>query len=389
MFVFKWVRSIKSWKYVENKKIIWYTTSSQEDIKTVLSKFSIIIISFWELKEKLSWNLYEFWVKYEEKKVNIIISIEWKIRDAFKTFMEDFWIQDIFYIKPYWTEISEEKQNAILSKLKQEFLDWEIKDKTKKDKSQDNDKLINIDKKKLDDFKKEVTDFIKEINEFLPEGKAVYPALAFELEKAIWDLLKYRYTTNIFKIADHYKKALEISEKLYNKYYDYKKKEDKNKVSNNVISNIDIIKEYKQYEKVQRAKKIESVDSKELKFPWYEVIYYKIFWKYWVNLKLLLKEFIEKYKLNYFWFEDILKFIQFILLFLIIEYSLFLLYKLFLWTWESEILSIYYMILNIAIIWFIITLGKILIKKIWIFVSIVIMIILYFIFSYIKTFFWF
>ncbi len=389
MFIFKWVRSIKSGENTENKKIIWYTTSSWESLKAILPNFSITIVSFQEVSETPSLNLYEFWIEYEGNFVNIIISIDWKIRDAFKSFIEDFWIKDISYVKPYWTDISKEKQNIILSKLKEELWKGKKVNKETKTKTPDINKLESSNKKQLEDFKKEVNEFIKEINAFIPEAKDIYPNLTLELENAIWNLLKYRSTTNIFKIANHYKKALEISEKLYNKYYDHKKKEDKDKISNNVISNIDIIREYKQYEKVQRAKTIESVDSKEFKFPWYEVIYYKIFWKYWVNLKLLVKELTEKYKLNYFWFIDILKFIQFIILFLIIEYSLFLVYKLFIVAPESEILSIYYMLLNISILWFIITLGKMFTKKIWTFISIILMIILYLIFSYFKTFFGF
>ena len=388
MFIFKWVRSIKNKEGTENKKVVWYTTSLQEDIKAILHNFSITIISFWEW-EKPKWNLYEFWIRYEDKSAHIIISIEWKIREAFKTFMNDFWIKNIDYIKPYGTDIEEEKLKIILDKLKKEFIEDENKESSKKSNSTVNEKqILNFDKKKLEDFRKEVNGFIKEINEFLPKWRLIQLTIALELEDAIWDLLKYRNTTNIFKIAEHYKRALELSEKLYNAYYDYKNKEEKNKLTDNIISNIDIIKEYKQYEKVQRVKTIESIDSKEFRFPWYEVIYYKIFWKYWVNLKLLIKEFVEKYKLNYFWFEDILKFFQFVVLFLLIEYSFFLIYKLYLHSPEPQILSIYYMILNIAIIWFILTFWKMLVKKLWSFMSIIIMIVLYVLFSYIKTFFW-
>ena len=392
MFIFKWVRSIKNKEGTENKKVVWYTTSLQEDIKAILHNFSITIISFWEW-EKPKWNLYEFWIRYEDKSAHIIISIEWKIREAFKTFMNDFWIKNIDYIKPYGTDIEEEKLKIILDKLQKELIEDKNeksnKKSNKKSSSTVNEKQIsNVDKKKIENFRKEVNEFIKEIQDFLPKWKTVKPTIALELENVIWDLLKYRNTTNIFKVAEHYKKALELSEKLYNEYYDYKNREEKNKLTDNIISNIDIIKEYKQYEKVQRVKTIESVDSKEFKFPWYEVIYYKIFWKYWVHLKLLMKEAIEKYKLDYFWFEDILKFFQFVVLFLLIEYSLFLIYKLYLHSPEPQILSMYYMMLNIAIIWFIVTFWKMFVKKLWSFISIIIMIVLYILFSYLKFFFW-
>lgn len=389
MFIFKWVRSIKTNNGTENKRVVWYTTSEKEDIKKVLPHFSVTVVSILETKIP-TWNLYEFWLTYDNQVINIIISSEWKIRDAFQTFIEDFWIKEMIYVKPHWSELWEDKLKLILDKLKKEFFKEETKkekntSKTLSNKSQNKE---SIDSKKLESLRKEVNNFIEEIRDFLPEWKKIYPKIARELENAIWDLLKYRSTTNIFKIAEHYKIALELSEKLYNSYYDYKSKEEKDKLSENIISNIDIVREYKQYEKVQRVKTIESVDSKEFKFPWYEVLYYKIFWKYWVNLKLLIIEAIKKYKLNYFWFLDVLTFIQFVIIFLIIEYSLLLFYKLYSWISESAKLSIYLMILNIAIIWFIITFWKILIKKVWSFVVIIVMILLYFLFSSVKQYFW-
>lgn len=384
MFIFKWVRSIKTEDWIQNKKIVWYSTSNVDDIKLILPKFSITVISVQE-SEKPEWNLYEIWINYEDKILNIIISIEWKIRDAFKTFIDSFWITELDYIKPFWSDLSDDKLKLILDKLKKEFLEEKKEKKTTVKSSQT---VKDFEKKKLEELKQDVNDFIKEMKEFLPRWKAINPPLAAELEKTVWNLLKYRSTTNAFKIAEQYKIALELSEKLYNKYFEQEKQNEKQNLTDKIISNIDIVREYKQYEKVQRAKKIEGIDPKELKFPWYEVIYYKLLWKYWVNLKLLLKEAIEKYKLNYFWFEDILKFIQFVILFLLIEYSLFLLYKLFINSPNSEQLSILYIILNIAIAGFIITLWKIFINRLWIVFSIIIMILFYIIFYYLKIYFW-
>jgi hypothetical protein len=38
--------------------------------------------------------------------------------------------------------------------------------------------------------------------------------------------------------------------------------------------------EYSNWEKAQRAKQLEKIDAKEYGFPWYEVIFYKIFGKF-------------------------------------------------------------------------------------------------------------
>jgi len=70
---------------------------------------------------------------------------------------------------------------------------------------------------------------------------------------------------------------LELSEKLYNKFFDYEKNKE-NKISTvKIISELEIITEYKSYTKIQKAKVLEKVDAKEFAFPWYETLFYKIF----------------------------------------------------------------------------------------------------------------
>ena len=120
MFVFKGIRTIKTDNWEENKKIIWFTTSSEADLKQVLSSFSIVVMSFVEHKEKLLWNFYEVSVFKDDVNVDIIFQVEWKIRDAFDYFDKTFWISNIKYIKPYWKEIPEDKLKLVLDKLLKE-----------------------------------------------------------------------------------------------------------------------------------------------------------------------------------------------------------------------------------------------------------------------------
>ena len=389
MFVFKGIRTIKTDNWEENKKIIWFTTSSEADLKQVLSSFSIVVMSFVEHKEKLLWNFYEVSVFKDDVDVDIIFQVEWKIRDAFDYFDKTFWISNIKYIKPYWREISEDKLKLVLDKLlKEKEEKFSSLSKSKKWWTNKSGEKIITNQKKVDAFKKDVEDFITEMRDFLPEAKKVDPTMALKLETLVWDLLKYKKTTNTFKIAGVYKEAIEIAENLYEKYFDYKKKEDVNNYKTNIISEFDIIKEYKNYQKVQRAKSLEKIDSKEFGFPWYEVLYYKIFWRFWINMKLILKEFLKKYELNYVKLDDIFNFIHFILIFLIIEYSIFLVYKVVLENASiAGQLSVYYILLNISSLWFIFSIWKFIAKK-SVFLSILIMILTYLLFSYLKYFFW-
>ena len=224
---------------------------------------------------------------------------------------------------------------------------------------------------------------------FLLDSKKVDPVLSSKLEELVWDLLKYNKTTNLYKIAWVYKKALDIAEKLQNKYYDYMVKIEKEKEKKNMISQFEIIKEYKTYQKAKRAKSLEKIDTKEFWFPWYEVLYYKIFGKIWISIKLLLKEFKKKYELDYIKSDDIFNFIHFIIIFLIIEYTCFLIYKVIIENITiAAQLSIYYILLNISLLWFIFSAWKFVSKK-SLFLSILFMIILYILFYNLKYFFGF
>jgi len=392
MFVFKGIRTIKKENWEENKKIIWFTTTSEDIVKQILSSFSIVVISFTEHKEPLLWNIYEVWIFKDDLNADIVFQVEWKIRDAFEYFDNTFGIINIKYIKPYWKNVSDEKLKIVLNKLLEEkksklILDNKKNKKTWSLKWENWWNNIFTNQKKIEDFKKDVNEFIEEMKIFLPEAKKMDPNMALKLENEIGELLKYRNTTNTFKIAWVYKEAIELAELLYNKYYDYKKKIEESNYKENIISEFDIIKEYKNYQKVQRAKSLEKIDAKEFWFPWYEVLYYKIFWKFWINMKLLFKEFKQKYELNYIKKEDIFNFIDFIIIFLIIEYSLFLVYKIVLENAQiSEQLSIYYILLNIWAFGFIFIIWKFISRK-SLFLAIIVMIIIYFILLFLKSFF--
>jgi hypothetical protein len=274
MFVFKGLRSIKTKDWEENKKIIWWTTTSIEIVKPVLSSFSIVILSFSDQKEDLVWNIYEVWIFKDDLNADIIFQVEGKIREAFKYFNDTFWISNIKYIKPYWKDISEEKLNIVLDKLKEEKKQKELVEKNKKwsTKKKNIWESLLVNQKKLDAFKQDINDFILEMKDFLPEAKKVEPTIALKLENTVWDLLKFKNTTNTYKVAWVYKEAIELAEKLYDVYFDYKKKNDIKKSKNDLISEFEIIKEYKNYKKVQRAKSLEKIDAKEFWFPWYEVL---------------------------------------------------------------------------------------------------------------------
>jgi len=385
MYVFKAIRTIKEGEIEKNIKLVWYTTSSQDDVKNILAKYSIVVLSFSDYNESFRTKMYEVGITANDTFIDIIFPIKsgtWKIRDAFNDFMNDFWILNIDYIKPYWVELSEEKKKLVLNKLLEEYQGNKAETKSKEKKDQG--KISELEWKQIALLKKDIEEFIVEMKDLIKKAESVDPSLSFELNNMINELQKYKKITNIYKIADVYKKALELSERLYDKYYDYLKEQEIKSSKDQIITEIDIVAEYKNYMKVQRAKTLEKVDAKEFWFPWYEVIYYKIFGRLWVDLKLLIREFIKKYQLDYFSFDDFLNFFQLLFIFLIINYSLILLYKSFTNAPISDILAIHYLILNFAIFGFIVTVWKLIKNR---FISIVVMIVLIIISIYLKKYF--
>ena len=384
MFIFKWIRTVKTENWEKNIKIVWYTNTEWDIFKSSLTKYSIVILSFSEFNEKIDKKLYE--VKFLDKEwnnIDLLFTIDDEspnIRAAFKYFIDNFWILDLVSIKPYWVELDENKQKIILEKLKKE--NWLLEEKHEKSQKHIDENNIKINKTQISEFKKDVEDFIKDARQLVDDTKDIVPTLSFELNNIINELLKYRKTTNIYKLAEIYKDALEMYEKLYNKYFDYLKEKEVKQSTNQIISDIDIIREYKNYEKVKRAQSIENVDAKQFKYPFYEVFFYKFFWKFWVDLKLLFKEYKEKYRLNYFSIDDVFNFLQFVIIFLVLNYSLLLLYNVFTWWDDASKLTIFYFILNFSLYGFILTIWKFIARK-NIFVSVLIMIIL-FLFVYIA-----
>jgi len=76
-------------------------------------------------------------------------------------------------------------------------------------------------------------------------------------------LKKYRISTNLYKLSENYKQALELAEQLYDKYFEYRKNQENKFFTIKLISELEILAEYKNFQKVARAKTLEKVDAKE------------------------------------------------------------------------------------------------------------------------------
>ncbi len=387
MLKFVWLRTIETKDGKKNIKIEWFSESEQQILKQVLAENWIILMST-ILINNLPEKLYEVEIfsKDKETTINIIFGINWKnIRDAFKYFIETFWItKNINFIKPYWHEIEEEKLKNILDKLKKEnWLFIENKSSTYNKKSWK--KKLTIANKTKTELLENINDFIEEMEKFIPYVKDNFPVESKKIIDVIWLLKKYQKSTNLYKLSENYKTALEISEDLYNKYFESQKQKENQLTSIKLISELEIVSEYKNYEKIKRAKTLEKVDSKEFSFPRYETLYYKLFWKLWIHIKLIIQEILKKLDSKWINYNEFLLFFQFLFIFLILDYTILIIYFQSQW-YVSKVLWGFYMIAMFSYFWLWVTIWKFFSNKAV--YSIIIIVICFISWWSVKTFFW-
>ena len=200
------------------------------------------------------------------------------------------------------------------------------------------------------------------MEEFLPRVQDQFPLEVSELQKILWELKKYRISTNLYKLSENFKKWLSLSEELYEKYFRYEQQKENRLVTIKILSDLEIVQEYKKYEKVKRAKVLEKVNAKEFWFPWYEILYYKVFGKVWLYFKLLLEWFYKKYKQKKVDISLVYNFFQFLLIFLIIDYALLMIY--FKFSGQLNKISVsYLMLIYFGYFGFVLTLSKLFLEK--------------------------
>ena len=368
MIQFKGIRSIKTDKWEKNIKVVWFSTSNENDLKNFLVKVWIVVMWF-QTNVNPVWTLYEIVLKNENGNyLNIIFPVEWKLREAFDILLNSFWnkiLEYVDYLRPYGSDISEDKLKLIYQKLLEEKWllkknqeDLKLSEHSIKDK-----KELHLTDKLKEELLKNVWDFINEMEEFLPRVEEDFPFEANKIKIIVWNLKKYRISTNLYKLSENYKEGLILAEKLYEKYFEYERRRENRFISIKILSELEIVKEYKKYEKVQRAKILEKVDSKEFWFPWYEVLYYKLFWKIWLYLKLLFAGYYKKYKNKWVYFiVSGTEFIQFLLIFLIIDYVVLSLYFHVSGT-EAKELASFLVIIYLWYFWVFVTTFKLVFEK--------------------------
>ena len=395
MLKFKGTKTVQvEWKD-HNILIEDYVDIDDQDFaKQYFSKRWVIVFGFEEVTEcKSSENcaLYEFAFDAEiadtKNLVKCAINVErdtegkWQIKKAYDRVMNFYKIQDIKYIKPYGSNLDDNKLKLILAKLQAEQNQQLAIDKEKKAKVA----IKEWESPEVITLRKEVAEFVDETR-FLVDAYSKISLIEVKpLKEAIDNLLQYRRTSNIDKLLDVYQISLNRAERTWMVYLDLKEKEEVKNESSKVVNQIQVIKEYKKYQKVKRVATLEKVGGAS-RFMWYELIFYKVLWKHWIHLKLVWSEFEKKMLTNKWLFYDLFYDIELLILFIIVE-LLFLIWYSSMMS-ETVSLSIYYTIMQLWVVWISIWIFKFLSKSslaMWI-LSILLVIIFYSFFNgFIKT----
>jgi len=351
-------------------KVVWFSTSDKVLLKDLLVKNGIAVMWFQESAQPV-WNLYEVVFNYENAELNIIFPVEGKLREAFDLFITMFgadFLKFTKYIKPFNGDFPEKKLKIAFNRLLEEkgYLKVEDNKTDILDKGQDwkiKKKLeLNLDEKLKKELLTNVEDFIKEMDDFLPRVEDNFPVESNELKNLIGNLKKYRISTNLYKLSENYKKGLVLAEKLYDKYFEYEQAKENKVLSVRILSDLEIVQEYKKYEKVKRATVLEKVNAKEFWFPWYEVLYYKLLGKFGLYLKLLYQGYAKKLQRKGWNLDSVLQFFQFLFIFLIVDYTLLIIYFKFSGV-ENKVLVSYLFLVYFAYFWFVVTLSKLFAEK--------------------------
>ncbi len=385
---FNAVRTIETNKGPKNMKITLFSAYDPDLVKNVLRENGILVMSVEPIEAVLG-NLYEFWIKSKEGKIiPIVLSIDGKIRDAFKKFIDELWIvNNLDYVKPVGKDLSEDKLKIILEKLKKEF--GLIQHKT--DDIHSNKKISPKNKEKLgkiyNSLQESVKTFIEEMEKLIPYAQNQFPVESKKLEDLIWQLKKYRVSTNVYKLAEIYSQALDLGSKLEEDYIDFLKQHEKNNFTVKLISEFDIIKAWKKYQAIKNWQIIEQVDSKEFKVPWYQTIFYQLLNKWAPRLSLLLEEQKRKFHTKWIRYFDLMDFFINLFLFVILNYT-FLLFFIKLNIIEFNQVNIFFSFVIVSYFWFLFALGKL----IWYknkFLGVLLIIIGILCWKFVKLYFWF
>ncbi len=334
----------------DNQQNIEFIIESDDinKLKAIFSKYKIITLSTDEFSGDYS-NFWQYIIQfdYDWKLYNLVSNTD-DIFNFAKNLVYT-WMLIKTISKTDWTLSQEESQELLtkindeITKLKEKEMEEKLKQEQLEEKqfgSATRDKIASIIWQTIADI------------EDLQQKSQKYPTIFSsrdlkQLEDYKWELMKLKRWTNADKMTQLLEDVFIFMEKLELQYIDFLKEQETKVRPTSNVSDVDVSSEY---EKFQRAKKIAQSWAAKSRTD----NFYIMFWKLWLFIRFLQKDLFSKTSkllpvIN--WFA---KFIEYIILFLIIEITI---YSLIFWKDQKSML-VY--LINVGCLWFAMTATKIL-----------------------------
>lgn len=285
--------------------------------------------------------------------IDVIVDKQ-KVRDAYKYLAVDI-AMNVTYINSLANPLPDEKVALILTKLQKEFLQIEeVAVIKRKD-------LDQLSQKDLDNFRAILNETIRDAQELLENSATILsPIRIKDLRENLDDLIKIKNSTNIEKLSLTFQALIASMEEIELLYNEELKKKESDSVSEFVISNLDIFKEYDKYKKSHKKSSVIKISWVGKNTMSLDDNMYVFLWKPWLYMKLLSKEihlrFIQQDSIA----KHFAHYLELLFLVCLLELTFFYLYNVFAWTLDPYF---YMLIWNVGLIWFLQFFAKYLISK--------------------------
>lgn len=355
-----WIKQIAEKSEKISLIIDW---ESEEEIRNIANKNLKIIILWMSI---YNWKIEDFWkilfkVSIENKEYTWVINsknlVEW-----FNYISKTLWVVPS-YINDNEKKLSDEKISQVIDELMRR--DQAEKDKQKQETEKRKAKK-KIDEPAMQELKLLINDSITEAEELSERIAWIVTTSEMKIFKdTINDIKKLRMSRNTENLIELLENLMEMSEKFEDSYTEYMKNKEIQETADSVVTQLDIIWEYKKFKKSEKVTKVSKIWKVQKSM---DDVYYSSFGKKWIYYRLIWKEIKSRIlKLDNF-LSWVFRYAEIFIIFVLLDLTIYIIYPYFLkaiwsWTWELEKMAVYYYIWNFWLLWTILYWLKYFIKQ--------------------------
>jgi len=366
------------WKS-ENIDMIIDSSLGEMELKNMLQKSKIVSLSSFKFEEEIgTFANVLFFIKRDEKEIIIWLNSDDIESSCLKFVSVGLNVQKIETIP---STLDEKTSSKIISSIKEKInkqkeqeIEKKMKEKEKESKSvewKEKDNAVMMLNQTIEDI-----DILKNKVNTIASGNELKKLTEYQEE-----LKKLIRGSNIEKMKQQMEDVFLLMQKLENDYIDAIRPYQENINKNSVVTNIDVINEYNIFVRSTKAQKANTQQNRD----W---IYYNTLWIYWIYIRFLQRDFLNKFSNIQNIFFGIWNTIEWTTISLAIFCWFFIIFSSFFW-YQIDLI-IYKSLIYIWCVWFSISITSFLRKNniimifVWILSS---LIVYYFILNLIISFF--